>query len=74
VRFYENLLERDFRRGGTLPDMNAPVVLEVEVEPGAPFEGCEVRELGLPPSRFWLPTALLPSEAKNGMAAWRQGE
>ena len=46
---YENLLERDLLRGGPLPDPTEPLVLELEVEPGAPFAGCEVRELGLPP-------------------------
>lgn len=64
---YENLLERDLIRGGALPDPKEPLVLEIEVEPGAPFEGKQVRELGLPPgcilvscregSHEWVPNA-----------------
>ncbi len=70
---YENLLERDLMRGGALPDSKEPLVLELEVEPGSPFEGCEVRELGLPPgcilvscregSKEWIPTASTRLEA-----------
>ena len=64
---YENLLERDLLRGGPLPDPKEPIVLELEVEPDAPFAGKTVRELGLPPgciliscregSREWVPIA-----------------
>jgi CIC family chloride channel protein len=64
---YEKLLERDLMRGGPLPDPADPLVLELEVEPGAPFAGKLVRELGLPPgcilvscregSHEWVPTA-----------------
>lgn len=32
-----------------MPELQKSVVIEVEVEPGSPFEGREVRELGLPP-------------------------
>lgn len=46
---YENLLQRDLLRGGPRPTFTEPIVLELEVEPGAPFAGCEIRELGLPP-------------------------
>lgn len=46
---YENLLERDLMRGGALPDPKEPLVLELEIEPGSPFEGRTVRELRLPP-------------------------
>jgi CIC family chloride channel protein len=70
---YENLLERDLMRGGALPDSKEPLVLELEVEPGSPFEGCAVRELGLPPgcilvscregSKEWIPTASTRLEA-----------
>jgi CIC family chloride channel protein len=70
---YENLLERDLRRGGVHPDPKAPVVLELEVEPGAPFDGRMVRELGLPPgcilvrcqdgSKEWVPMAATVLEA-----------
>jgi len=70
---YEELLERDLRRTGALPDPTEPVVLELEVEPGSPFEGRLVRELGLPAGcilvacrdghREWLPTASTRLEA-----------
>lgn len=64
---YETLLERDLLRGGALPGPKEPMVLELEVEPGSPFAGRLVRELGLPPgcllvtcrdgAREWLPEA-----------------
>ena len=64
---YESLLERDLLSGGPPPDPKEPLVIEVEVEPGSPFEGCTVRELGLPPgcilvscrdgAREWVPVA-----------------
>jgi len=64
---YEELLERDLQRGGALPEQTETVVLELEVEPGSPFEGRLVRELGLPAGcilvhcwdggREWVPTA-----------------
>ncbi|HLK55369.1 MAG TPA: H(+)/Cl(-) exchange transporter ClcA [Chthonomonadaceae bacterium] len=64
---YENLLQRDLLRGGALLDPKEPMVLELEVEPGSPFEGKTVRELGLPPgcilvrcqdgAHEWIPTA-----------------
>jgi CIC family chloride channel protein len=64
---YENLLQRDLLRGGVPPDPTEPLVLEMEVEPGAPFAGKLVRELGLPPgcilvscregAHEWVPTA-----------------
>lgn len=70
---YEHLLERDLIQGGPLPDPKSPLVLELEIEPGAPFEGCQVRELGLPPgcilvscrsrTQEWLPTATTLLEA-----------
>lgn len=70
---YENLLERDLLRGGAHPDSKEPVVLEVEVEPGSPFDGKRVRDLGLPPgcilircqegSREWVPMATTTLEA-----------
>lgn len=70
---YENLLERDLMRSGALPDPTEPLVLELKVEPGSPFEGCEVRELGLPPgcilvscregNHEWIPTASTRLEA-----------
>ena len=45
---YEALLERDLLRGGSSANEQVPFVVEFEVEPGAPFMGREVRELGLP--------------------------
>jgi chloride channel protein, CIC family len=76
---YENLLERDLRRGGALPDPKEPIVLELEVEPGSPFEGCLVRDLGLPPGcilvscrdrgREWVPLADTRLEAHVRIAA-----
>jgi len=63
---YEALLERDLQKA-SLPDPSSPIVVEFEVEPGAPFLGHAVRELGLPSGcilvrcyadgREWIPTA-----------------
>ncbi len=70
---YENLLERDLAKGGAVLDPTETIVLELEVEPGSPFEGREVRTLGLPPgcilvhcregNREWIPTASTLLEA-----------
>ncbi len=70
---YESLLERDLLRGGALAQPKDPLVLELEVEPGSPYDGREVRTLGLPPgcilvscregSREWIPTATTRLEA-----------
>ena len=70
---YEMLLQRDLRRSGVQPHTAGPVVIELEVEPHAPFAGKKVRELALPSGcllvrclyegREWVPTAetmLLP--------------
>jgi CIC family chloride channel protein len=46
---YEALLERDLLRGGTPVGEEEPIVLELEIQPGAPFDGKDVRVLGLPP-------------------------
>jgi len=46
---YETLLERDLMRGGMTMNHAAPFVLELEVEPGSPFDGMRIRDLGLPP-------------------------
>lgn len=76
---YEALLERDLLQGGHPPDPKEPMVLEVEVEPGSPFEGKTVRELGLPPGcilvhcrqdgREWVPTADTRLEAHTRVTA-----
>jgi CIC family chloride channel protein len=47
VPIYEALLERDLLRGGLYHQSGKPIVVEFEVEPGSPFAGREVRELGL---------------------------
>lgn len=70
---YESLVERDLLRGGPLAQPKDPLVLELEVEPGSPYDGREVRTLGLPPgcilvscregSREWIPTATTRLEA-----------
>lgn len=70
---YEDLLERDLHRNGAPGDPKEPLVLELEVEPGSPFEGRLVRELGLPAGcilvncrdggREWIPTASTRLEA-----------
>ena len=65
---YEELLQRDLASGvGTEAAHDEPIVLELEVEPGAPFAGRPVRELGLPSGvllvscrdghREWVPDA-----------------
>lgn len=46
---YEALLERDLLRGGLRPTYKEPIVVEMMVEPGAPFAGKMVKELALPP-------------------------
>ncbi len=46
---YESLLERDLVNGGTHHSVSEPIVVEMEVEPGSPFAGRTIRELGLPP-------------------------
>lgn len=45
---YERLLERDLSRSGIEIRPEQPMVVEVVVEPGSPFAGKQVRELGLP--------------------------
>ncbi|RIK38030.1 MAG: H(+)/Cl(-) exchange transporter ClcA [Chloroflexi bacterium] len=64
---YERLLERDLVRSGIDPLSDKPIVVELEVNPGARFEGKLVRELGLPSGcilvqcrldhQEWVPTA-----------------
>jgi len=45
---YEALLERDLLRGQESPTLPGNLLLELTVAPGAPFEGRQVRDLGLP--------------------------
>jgi CIC family chloride channel protein len=64
---YEALLERELVREGAMVHRQEPIVVEMEVEPGAPFVGREVRELQLPAGcilvrcfrdgREWVPAA-----------------
>ncbi len=60
---YENLLERDLHRGGTIPDPSEPLIVELEVKPGSLFEGKEVRSLGLPPGCILV-------RCRNGNQEW----
>lgn len=70
---YEALLERDLAADSQLVSLHQPMVVDLEVEPGAPFEGREVRSLGLPPGcvlvrclyggREFVPTAVTRLEA-----------
>jgi chloride channel protein, CIC family len=46
---YEALLERDVHRDRTTPALDGTPVLELRLQPNAPFDGKRVRELGLPP-------------------------
>lgn len=46
---YEALLRRDLARTGDDPHIEKPVVIELEIEPDAPFAGLRIRNLGLPP-------------------------
>jgi len=64
---YEALLERELERGGGANLLKEPVVAEFIVQPEAPFDGREVRSLGLPSGcilvhcsdgkRSWVPKA-----------------
>jgi CIC family chloride channel protein len=45
---YEALLERDLRRDGSGGEEHGPLVVEFTVQEGAPFDGKQVQELGLP--------------------------
>jgi chloride channel protein, CIC family len=45
---YEALLERDLIRDGAHISLKEPMVIDLEIERGAPFVGKEVRMLGLP--------------------------
>jgi CIC family chloride channel protein len=45
---YEALLERDLLRSGIVPQLKDNLLLELPLQPGAPFENKQIRELGLP--------------------------
>jgi CIC family chloride channel protein len=76
---YEALLERDLARGGVSTQAEEPSVLEFIVQPGAPFDGKRVRELGLPPgcilvscrddAREWVPNANTRIKAEDRITA-----
>ena len=46
---YEALLERDLMRGVDAPQLEGTLLVDLTIEPGAPFDGARVRDLGLPP-------------------------
>lgn len=46
---YEALLERDLTLNETHYSLKEPMIIDFEIERGAPFDGKEVRMLGLPP-------------------------
>jgi CIC family chloride channel protein len=46
---YEALLERDLLRSREDPQLEETLLVDLTVQPGAPFEGRPVRDLGLPP-------------------------
>jgi CIC family chloride channel protein len=64
---YEALLQRDRQHSSHAHTFHEPTVLELTIEPGAPFVGRPIRDLGLPPgcimvrcrdgAREWIPTA-----------------
>lgn len=70
---YEALLERDLVRNHPTINLKEPMVVDFEIERGAPFDGQEVRKLGLPPGcvlvrcvldgRESVPTAVTQLEA-----------
>lgn len=61
---YEALLQRDLASGkGAVAMHEEPVVIEMEVEPGAAFAGLKVRELG-------LPTGVLLVGLRDGHHEW----
>jgi len=76
---YEALLERDLIRDGSQVSLKEPMVIDFEIEQGAPFAGQEVRTLGLPAGcvlvrcveagREFVPTALTRLEAHMRITA-----
>jgi CIC family chloride channel protein len=76
---YEALLERDLLRSAGTPALDGPLLVELTVAPGAPFEGRRVQELGLPQGcvlvtvhrglQEYVPTAGFRLEAGDRLAA-----
>lgn len=46
---YEALLERDLLRSNSAPELEKTLLLELPVEHNAPYDGCTIEELDLPP-------------------------
>src|SRR5262245_3823999 len=79
VPIYEALLERDLLQRGIVTDKREPMVIEIEIEDGAPFVGREVRGLGLPAGcvlvrcaidgREWVPIAATTLQAHMRVTA-----
>jgi chloride channel protein, CIC family len=46
---YEALLERDLIRDGTHVHLKEPIVVDFDIQQGAPFAGQKIQRLGLPP-------------------------
>ena len=76
---YEALLERDLEHDGSHIKFKEPIVIDFEIEQGAPFAGQAVRMLGLPPGcvlirckeggHEFVPTALTRLEAHMRVTA-----
>ncbi len=76
---YEALLERDLKRGGEIPALKEPAVVDFTIQAGAPFAGRQVQALGLPPGcilvrcsdgkREWVPKANTRLEAHMRITA-----
>jgi CIC family chloride channel protein len=76
---YEALLERDLARGGLAHAPSEPIVLELAVEHASAFDGCAVRDLGLPPgailvsardeTREWVPSGSTVLKAEDRITA-----
>jgi chloride channel protein, CIC family len=80
IPIYEALLERDLSRAGDEVLLKEPIVIDFEVERGAPFAGQAVRSLGLPAGcvlvravesgREFVPTAFTRLEAHMRITAF----
>jgi len=76
---YEALLERDLIRDGTHVHLKEPIVIDFDIQQGAPFAGQRVRMLGLPPGcvlirciengREFVPTAATRLQAHMRITA-----